>query len=108
MHFWNFLILKTGVYFQSFEDLDNCWFTCCALHNVLLDYNESIEGVQLESVNVTDMNANTLAINTYKSSKNLDKRRQALIDHFTFVKRNKSIHWVTKGDRFGFSFDGDE
>lgn len=30
-------ILKTGIRQHTKEDVDNIWFTCCALHNMLLD-----------------------------------------------------------------------
>lgn len=32
-----FRILKTGIRLQSFEAVDNVWFTCCTLHNFLLE-----------------------------------------------------------------------
>jgi Plant transposon protein len=32
-----FRILKTGIRLQSFTAVDNIWFTCCALHNYLLE-----------------------------------------------------------------------
>ena len=30
-------ILKTGIRLESLEAADNIWFTCCALHNMLLE-----------------------------------------------------------------------
>ncbi len=32
-----FRILKTGIRLKGFETMDNIWFTCCALHNMLLE-----------------------------------------------------------------------
>jgi DDE superfamily endonuclease len=32
-----FRILKTGIRLQLFTAVDNIWFTCCALHNYLLE-----------------------------------------------------------------------
>ena len=32
-----FRILKTGIRLHSFTTMDNIWFTCCALHNMLLE-----------------------------------------------------------------------
>lgn len=38
-----FRFLKTGIRLHSFEVMDNIWFTCCALHNMLL----KIDGLHL-------------------------------------------------------------
>lgn len=38
-----FRILKTGIRLHSFTTMDNIWFTCCALHNMLLE----IDGLAL-------------------------------------------------------------
>jgi Plant transposon protein len=32
-----FRILKTGIRLKSFQVVDDIWFTCCALHNYLLE-----------------------------------------------------------------------
>lgn len=32
-----FRVLKTGIRLQSFKAVDDIWFTCCALHNYLLE-----------------------------------------------------------------------
>ncbi|CAN0415305.1 unnamed protein product, partial [Pylaiella littoralis] len=35
-----FGILKLGILFQSLEDIDNMFFTCCTLHNMLHAFDE--------------------------------------------------------------------
>ena len=42
-----FRILKTGIRLHSFITMDNIWFTCCALHNMLLE----IDGLHTRWIN---------------------------------------------------------
>ena len=39
-----FSILRTGIKLQNFEQVDQVWLTCCALHNMLLFVDGLDEG----------------------------------------------------------------
>ncbi len=49
-HFWP---LKTGIWLDSINIVDNIWFTCCALHNWLLDI-DGLTGEWKDGVPVSD------------------------------------------------------
>jgi hypothetical protein len=48
-----FWLLKTGIWLDSINVVDNIWFTCCALHNWLLDI-DGLTGEWKDGVPVSD------------------------------------------------------
>lgn len=52
-----FRILKTGIRMDGINAVDNVWFTCCALHNWLLDI-DGLTGEWKEGVPVSDWEGN--------------------------------------------------
>lgn len=112
-----FRILKLGILFQDLEDIDNMFFTCCALHNMLHAFDglddleptvewggkeglhdpwdhppqldESTTGSTSRSVDDDDSTTVTVA-----AKKKHFELKNALIDHFEVRRQQGSIKWL--------------
>ena len=119
-----FRIFKNGWKLRSIELLDDAWLTCCALHNLLLDFDE-------ESPDVADSailsEGQSYANNSQGSNDgvcgfgednqddlplvvrdSLEVRRNSMVAHFTEVRARNEIIWVAARTRPSFSFDADD
>ena len=111
-----FRILKNGWRSKSMEMLDATWFTCCALHNLLLDFDavDTDEFDELHeympssssSVNPSEGQADVMGelvgpINNRTMTRDsLEVRRKKMVVHYTEIRARNEVQWVAaNGDR---------
>jgi len=99
--------------------LDDAWFTCCALHNLLLEFDDELEpgdreddeadqGIGLEN-EVDMLNASESNLDEQVLSRDsLHVRRRILIDHYTELRARQGIVWVPAKRTPKFNFDEDD
>jgi hypothetical protein len=104
-----FRILKFGITLQSVEAVDKAWFTCCALHNILLHSDEKPDDFQ-HSVRVGSNSVigarlsepvqSTTNSTTYvrKSTAYINYRKR-FVDHFNYQWENGEVRWPSKKGR---------
>jgi len=101
-------ILKTGFRMHSSDHLDNCWFACCALHNMILDIDQqAAEDFGLVEDDDGDLPVgvkNILGDNAPEERRReapppgdidaaFTARRQKLITHFDYFYRQNQVKW---------------
>jgi hypothetical protein len=109
-----FRILKVPMPYRTKEDVDNIMFTCCVLHNILLDHDawewtvrDDTDDVGLPSgdngvagrPDVTDFSYmsgpdNNIPVEECESEGSWLTLRAALITHFKYAKLNGLLRWV--------------
>jgi hypothetical protein len=97
------------------EDVHNIMFTCCVLHNILLDHDawewtarDDTDDVGLPSgvyglagrPDITDFSYmsgpdNNIPVEECKSEASWNALRALLITHYKYAKLNHLIRWVT-------------
>lgn len=100
--------------YRTKEDVDNIMFTCCVLHNILLDHDDcewtvrdDTDDVGLPSgdngvagrPDVTDFSYmsgpdNNIPVEECESEGSWSTLRAALITHFKYAKLNGLLRWV--------------
>jgi hypothetical protein len=113
-----FRIFKDGWRSPSLKMLDDAWFTCCALHNLLLDFDapddssdeeESESAADDDSVDddYSDLSCDDDAVSGSSEEddvkensetvfrESLDVRRRRMIDHFTEIRARGQVRWVS-------------
>jgi hypothetical protein len=103
-----FRILKKGLSFGTFDFMNNLWYTCCALHNLLLDFNEDInecdEGFEVRDTTIDQEELAAIPPTLHT----LGRRRTALINHYDYKSERKEVPWIQRRERVKFSFDDRE
>lgn len=114
-----FRILKLGILFQDKDDIDNMFFTCCILHNMLhafdgLDELEPAvnwggkEGLHDVWDNRPDLNEGSTGTRTMDVNDDDPATRpevshfalkNALIQHFEYRRLNKDLRWLRHANR---------
>jgi hypothetical protein len=95
-----FKMFQKGCPFPGFELLDDAWFFCLALHNILLENNSEVDDFTHEY----DMDHSELAPRMTASSaqplpqvhSKTTAFKRKLIDHFTYKVKNDEVKWITK------------
>ena len=97
------------------EDVDNIMFTCCVLHNILLEHDawewtvqDDTDDVELPSFgkgvaghsDVTDFSYmsgpdNNIPVEECETEGSWSTLRALLITHYKYAKLNNLIRWVT-------------
>ena len=115
-----FSIFRTPIRYHSIEHMDNIWITCCSLHNMLLDENNSdaseyiderlqetqrqaaIDIIASREIDITVVNEHESAVDpTYPNGIDIipvnkltfEDFRNRLIKHFIICKQYKTISW---------------
>jgi len=102
-------ILKTGFRMRTRAAMDDCWFSCCALHNwifELLEEQEKIEDVDDDDGDLPQGVRNVLggpqSVEEHDDAKPMDidegfaERRQILITHWDYLWRKEQLRWRTQ------------
>jgi hypothetical protein len=108
-----FRIFKRGVDIRSFSELDDTWFTCVALHNILLSRPDEYEySTAIGSTAARTAAAVPFPIDRLSISHN--KLRCQLIEHFWYQFKQREVKWPSKSGSGSnnkikkFSFDLEE
>lgn len=111
-----FRILKLGFLFRDKGDIDNVWFTCCILHNILHDFDglgDLEEGVHWDGVDglhdawVADPTRDdsvvgretreeTRAGGVTETENDYATFRNALLESFTYRAEHHDIVWLSR------------
>ena len=109
-----FRILKLPLYFRHKTDIDNVWFTCCILHNLLHEF-DGLENLEADvhwagvdglhdawiadpETDVSTVGARTESIaegNIERESEH-DLLRKALIESFVYRVKTDDIVWLSR------------
>ena len=104
-----FRILQHGLTIQNFDEIDDLWFTCCALHNIILEYDQQdIEEEELAPMDnkFRDMLKDGVD-EEFEYHQDYEKLRNDMARHFANQVLKNEIHWPTKRKRLAKIFDFD-
>ena len=110
-----FRILKVPIPYRAKEDIDNIMFTCCVLHNILLDHDaqewtivDDLEEVRLPAARYSVAGHSNVMDFSFMSGPDNDIRedaceaestwmtlRTSLITHYKYAKLNGLLRWIS-------------
>ena len=113
-------ILKLPLYFRHKTDVDNVWFTCCILHNLLYEFDwlgnieadvpwSGEDGLHDAWIADPETDVSTVGVRTESIGEEKTEReskhdllRKALIESFVYRVKTDVIVWLSRSKKCQF------